>query len=107
MTAACTVTVRRGSLCFSRDDHARFLAGVDSVVLLRDGDALLILPVTQAESGGYLLKQRNLAGDRVAHAAGFFREQGIPDELEVAAAAEWSEARAGLLLSRFFCPLVD
>lgn len=98
----CTVTLRRGSLCFTRGDYDRFFPGVESVVLLRDGAALLILPVMQAAAGGTLLKQRNLAGDRVAHAAGFFRENGIPDEVERESAAEWSAERAALVVERFF-----
>lgn len=98
----CTVTLRRGSLCFSRGDYDRFFSGVDSVVLLRDGATLLILPVMQAAAGGYLLKQRNLAGDRVAHAAGFFRENGIPDEVERESAAGWSGERAALIIGGFF-----
>ena len=102
MTSACTVTLRRGSLCFTRSDHQRFLAGVDAVVLLREGTALLILPVLQA-AGGYLLKQRNLAGDRVAHAAGFFRENGgVDEESEVEILAEWAPERAGLVVAGFF-----
>ena len=97
----CTVILRRGSLFFSRGDYDRFFPGVDSVVLLRDGSTLLVLPVMQA-AGGYLLKQRNLAGDRVAHAAGFFRENGIPDEVERVSAAEWSVERAALVAGGFF-----
>ena len=98
----CTVTLRRGSLSFTRGDYDRCFAGVDSVVLLRDGRALLILPVMQAAAGGYLLKQRNLAGDRVAHAAGFLRENGIPDEIERECEAVWSAERAALVVEQFF-----
>lgn len=98
----CRVILRRGSLLFSRGDCDRFLPGVESVVLLRDGAALLILPVVQAAAGGILLKQRNLAGDRVAHAAGFFREHGLSDEVERESAAEWSAGRAALVVDDFF-----
>lgn len=98
----CTVILRRGSLLFTRADSDRFFSGVDSVVLLRDGAALLILPVVQAAAGGYLLKQRNLAGDRVAHAAGFFRENGIADEIERESRALWSAERAALVVAGFF-----
>ena len=101
MNGACTVSLRRGSLSFTRGDYERFFAGVEAVVLLRDGPALLILPVLEA-AGGYLLKRRNLAGDRVAHAAGFLREHGFPDEVERSAAAEWSDERKGLIVPRFF-----
>jgi hypothetical protein len=99
---SCAITLKRGSLCFTRDDHQRFLAGVDSVVLLREGDALVILPVTQIEAGGLLLKQRNLQGDRVAHAAGFLRDNGLDDDGERVVTAEWSAERAGLLVAGLF-----
>ena len=94
--------MKRGSLCFSRVDCARFLADVEAVVVLRDGDDLVILPVRHAHAGGSLLKQTNLAGDRAAHVAGFLRDQGFPDEREVLRTAAWSEERAALVIAGFF-----
>ena len=44
-------------------------------------DDLLILPVRHAAAGGYLLKLRNGAGDRVVNAPDFFREHGLDDEV--------------------------
>ena len=102
MTPECQVAIKRGALSFTRSDYDRFLSGVEAVVLLRDGDDLVILPVRHAHAGGYLLKQKNIAGDRVAHVAGFLRDQGVPDELEVAHTAGWSEQRAALVIDGFF-----
>ena len=102
MTGECQVILRRGSLCFSRGDSDRFLSGVEAVVLLRDGEDLLILPVLHAHAGGYLLKQTNLKGDRAAHVAGFLRDQGVPDEMEGARTAGWSEERGALVIARLF-----
>lgn len=98
----CEVVLRRGSLCFSRSDCDRCFAGVEAVVLLRDGNALLILPVRHAHAGGYLLKQRNLAGDRAAHVAGFLRDQGLDDEVELTRTATFNQERAALVLEEFF-----
>jgi hypothetical protein len=59
MTEPASVTLKRGSLYLSRAIYERFLAGIETVILLRRADDLLILPVHQAASGGYLLKLRN------------------------------------------------
>ena len=102
MIEECQVGLRRGALRFSRRDYDRFLAGIEAVVLLRDGADLLILPVREAHAGGYLLKQANLAGDRTAHVAGFLRDQGADDEVELTRSAAWNEERAALILAGFF-----
>jgi hypothetical protein len=98
----CEVVLRRGSLCFSRSDCDRCFSGVEAVVLLRDGRALLILPVRHAHAGGYLLKQRNLAGDRAAHVAGFLRDFGFEDDLELTREAVFNQERAALVVEDFF-----
>jgi hypothetical protein len=66
------------------------------VILLRRDDDLLILPVRHAASGGYLLKLRNGAGDRVVSAPDFFREQGIEDDDELELSVAWSAEKAAL-----------
>jgi hypothetical protein len=98
----CEVLFKRGSLCLSRADCERCFSGVEAVVLLRDGPALLILPVRHAHAGGYLLKQRNLAGDRAAHVAGFLRDNGFDDSIEVTRTALFEEGRAALVIDGFF-----
>ncbi len=47
---------------------------------------MLVLPVRYAASGGYVLKIRNAAGDRVVDAGDFFRDHGLDD------GAEWEGA---------------
>ena len=98
MTGAppATVTVKRGSLYLTRAVYDRFFAGVEAVILLRRGDDLLILPVRHAAAGGYLLKLRNAAGDRVVQAGDFFLEHGIGDEAELTLPVVWDQALAGL-----------
>jgi hypothetical protein len=91
------MSVRRGGLYLSGDLYDRHFAGIDTVILLRRDDDLVVLPVHHAAAGGYLLKLRNAAGDRVVHAADFFRAQGIEDGTELRLTASWSPAFAGLL----------
>ena len=79
MSGAATVTVKRGSLYLDRALYDRYFPGLEAVILLRRDKGLLILPVRHTASGGYLLKLRNGAGDRVVSAPDFFREQGIED----------------------------
>jgi hypothetical protein len=91
-----TVTVKRGSLYIARALYDRFFAGVEAVILLRRGDDLLILPVRHAAAGGYLLKLRNSAGDRVVQAGDFFQTHGIGDEAELTLRVVWDQNIAGL-----------
>ena len=97
-----TLTVRRGSLYLAREDYDHYLAGVESVVVLRRDDDILVLPVRNAAAGGYLIKRRNRAGDRVINAADFFRQNGIEDEVEREIAFSWSADLAALVLPAAF-----
>jgi hypothetical protein len=92
-----SLMVRRGGLYVSAETYACHFAGIDAVVLLRRDDDLVILPVHHAAAGGYLLKRRNAKGDRVVHAADFFRRHGIEDSAELRLMASWNSAAAGLL----------
>lgn len=98
MLAVEKVTVRRGSLYLTRDVYDRHFAGLEAVILLRRGEQLAILPVRHAPSGGYLLKLRNGAGDRVVNAPDFFREHGLSDSAEFDIEVSW-RAEDGALLS--------
>ena len=95
MTAA--VRVKGGSLYLTREIYDRYFAGLEAVILLRRDADLLILPVRNTAAGGYLLKLRNSAGDRVVHASDFFRAQGIADERELLLEVIWSSERGGLM----------
>lgn len=71
-----SVKLKRGALYIDRAIYDRYFAGLTAVILLRRECDLLILPVRNAAAGGYLLKVRNAAGDRIVDAADFFREHG-------------------------------
>jgi hypothetical protein len=100
MTAA--VTLGRGSLHLSLEIYRAHFAGLEGVILQRRGDDLLILPVRNAPSGGFLLKVRNARGDRIVCAADFFRSQGIEDDVETELTMRWDPAVAGLRADAVF-----
>ena len=96
MSDEASLTLKRGSLYLARAICDRFFAGLETLILLRRDDDLLILPVRHAAAGGYLLKRRNGAGDRVVNAPDFFRDNGIADEAECTLPIGWSEQVGGL-----------
>lgn len=96
------VTIRRGGLYLDRALCERCFAGLETVVLIRRDDDLLVLPVRHAAAGGYLLKRRNGAGDRVVHAPDFFRAQGLADQTELNLDAVWEPDQAALVATRAF-----
>jgi hypothetical protein len=102
VSGAATVTVRRGGLYLDRDLYDRYFPGLEAVILLRRDDGLLILPVRHTASGGYLLKLRNGAGDRVVSAPDFFLDQGITEDAELEFPVVWSTEQAGLWSAHAF-----
>jgi hypothetical protein len=102
MSAGAIVRLKRGSLYFSREVYDRYFPRLETIILLRRSDDLVILPVRHAAAGGYVLKLRNSAGDRVVHAPDFFRENGVADEIEAELAVFWSTESAGLLATKVF-----
>jgi hypothetical protein len=96
------VRIARGGLYLSAGLCADLFAGLEAVVLLRRACDLMVLPVRLAAAGGYLLKQRNAAGDRRVEAADFLRLEGIADEADFAPAWAWEEEAAALCLAEVF-----
>jgi hypothetical protein len=102
VTVASAVSLKRGALYLSCEVYDRYFPGLETVILLcRDRD-LCILPVKHAAAGGYLLKLRNKAGDRVVHAPDFFREYGIDDNIALKLAVVWSSDRGALVAAGAF-----
>ncbi|MEZ5829684.1 MAG: hypothetical protein R3D05_00720 [Dongiaceae bacterium] len=97
--AMATVTLRRGALYLAAEVYERYFAGLASVILLRDKNDLLIMPVRNAAAGGYLLKIRNARGDRVIDAPDFFRAHAIDRPEEVTLPALWRADRAALAIA--------
>lgn len=97
MNDTCVVSVRRGALHFTGEVYERYFSGLDNVVLLRDGDNLIVLPVRNPSAGGYVIKLKNSAGDRAVQAADFFRANGVEDHVEMTLPTTWSEERSALV----------
>ncbi len=97
-----TIQIARGRIHVERALFERFFAGTSQVALLRDGADLAVLPVHQAAAGGYLVKLRNRAGDRVIDAADFLRGEGLDDHVERSVPVTWSEPRSALIALRVF-----
>jgi hypothetical protein len=102
MTAASVVGLKRGAIYLSCDVYDRYFAGLEAVILLRRGQDLCILPVRHAAAGGYLLKLRNKAGDRVVHAPDFFREHGIQENVSREWSVVWSAEQGALVAADAF-----
>jgi hypothetical protein len=102
MTAASSVSLKRGALYVNSEVYDRYFAGLEAVVLLRRDRDLCILPVRHAAAGGYLLKLRNKAGDRVVHAPDFFREHGVDENIALELSVVWSAERGALVASDAF-----
>ena len=102
MTQAAPVLFRKGRLYFTREACERHFPGSGAVALIRAGPDLLILPVRHAASGGYLLKLRTSAGERVAAVPDFFRAEGMDDDAVWSGQSSWEQERAALVLHDFF-----
>ncbi len=94
--------IEQGRLYLARAAFERHFAGGGGVVLLRSEADLMILPVHQAQAGGYLAKIRNSAGDRVVSAPDFFRAHGVAEERRWTGLSAWSEEHAALICPGFF-----
>lgn len=96
------VTVARGNLYLPKEVYDHYLAGLEAVILHRQGSDLMILPVRHAPAGGYILKVRNASGDRVVSAPNFFRSEGIEDEMPLSATTRWDATAVGLRATGVF-----
>jgi hypothetical protein len=102
VTLSATITLRRGALYLTQDTYDRYFTGLEAVILLRRDRDLCILPVRHAAAGGYLLKLRNRAGDRVVYAPDFFREYGIDENIALELSVAWSAERGALIAAGAF-----
>lgn len=97
-----TLRLRQGGLYLARAICEKYFLGLESVILLRREQDLLVLPVRHAAAGGYLLKQRNGAGDRVVFAPDFFRQNGIEDAVDRDMPIHWDSMKAALVVTSLF-----
>jgi len=100
-TDPMSVTLRRGSLHLDAEIYQRYFAGLDAVILLVRDDHLYVMPVRNMAGGGYLLKLRNNAGDRIINAMDFFREHGFNNFESKKLDVKWDQEMAALKVSDF------
>jgi len=93
------MTLRQGNIFLDASTYAQYFHGLECLVLLRQEQTLLLLPVRHAAAGGLLMKVRNVQGDRVIHAQEFFRGHGLDEEREWTGSLQWDERRAALVTS--------
>ena len=96
---SATVDVVEGRILLPADLAAAYFAEVEAVVVLIDPDRISVLPVRHMAAGGCLLKQRNMAGDRVAAAPDVFRHVGLGAWQGKGLPALWSEADGALQIA--------
>jgi hypothetical protein len=102
VTAAATVTLRRGALYLSCEIYDRYFTALEAVILIRRERDLCVLPVRHAAAGGYLLKLRNKLGDRVVHAPDFFREHRVNEDIALQLSVVWSAEQGALVAADTF-----
>jgi len=96
------IKIRGGSIYLDAETYERYFHGLEGVILQRREDNLLILPVHHAAAGGYLLKIRNSAGDRVVNAMDFLGNHGLGSDTEISTPVFWSRENAALIASDIF-----
>ena len=95
----CRVRIANGSLYLDADVYDRWFRRVQTVVLLGDANALLMVPVIHTPTGGLLVKIRNARGDRVVHAPEALAGRGLPADLQGNFPARWDEKAAALRIT--------
>lgn len=93
---SCAVEVIEGRVLLPADLAEAHFAGVEAVVVLIDAERISVLPVRFMAARGYLLKRRNVAGDRVAEAPDVFRHVGLGYSRGEGLPSHWSEAEGAL-----------
>ena len=89
--------VSRGSLRLSKELYDKYFDGREGALLMVRDERVQVVPVDQL-SGGLLVKQRNLRGDRVIHGAEFLRAydvEGFEGEVEV----QWDSSMGSLSIA--------
>jgi len=91
------IRVGNGRIALTREVYSRYLGRIEAVALTEIDGVPHILPLRGAAAGGRLVKQRNLAGDRVIEAGDFLTKYGLGEfSAEREASVQWS-ATAGAL----------
>ncbi len=100
MTAG--LRLRGGRIYLDAATSDTFFPQREAVTLYRRDDDLYIIPLQDSAYGGFLLKIRTSAGDRVVDAEEFFREHGLDGTAERALVATWRADSAALIVRGLF-----
>ena len=93
------IKIARGNIYIPRETHAAYLKNIEAVALLPHENGVLLIPLVINSAGGWLLKIKNLNGDRIVHAQEFFRYNGyLEDFVERSYRVRWESERAALLI---------
>lgn len=95
---AVRITIKRGSLHVPKEIYEQFFDANEGAVLFDRGERLDVLPVSST-SGGVLVKQRNLRGDRAIDATEFLRTRGWDDWGEYVCDTRWDAELGALSLA--------
>ena len=95
----CAVQVSDGNIFVSGDLYRRHFEAIAAVGLVRSERQVCIFPLRKVEHGGLLLKQRNASGDRIVHAQGFFRDNGLNDAADEQSQAVWDIEKSALVMN--------
>jgi len=101
VTMADALHFAQGRLYISREIYDQYFSQAETVILFRQEKDLFVIPVQNIASGGYIVKMRNAAGDRVINGADFFRENGVDDDIVWAGEFSWCETYGGVRLYGF------
>lgn len=96
------ITIRHGSIYLTDKVYRCYFDGLESVILMRKANDLAILPVRHAAAGGYLLKLKNSAGDRVVNAMDFLASNGIDQAEAMNFDVDWSSDLSSLMARNVF-----
>jgi hypothetical protein len=96
------VEIKNGAVYLSAVIAEKYFANIQTAILVRKDESLLVLPVHHVAAGGYLLKRRNAAGDRVIHGADFLRDQGFDGGKTLQRHTYWDPVVAGLFIADVF-----
>lgn len=93
------VDIKNGSIYLSAQMAKTYFNNIKAVIILIRDKQIQIMPVQHMASGGCLLKQRNIAGDKIASAPDVFQANGLQNWDESGLTALWSSADGALIIN--------
>ena len=92
-----TVAIKRNNIYLPADVYHTYFSGIETVILLKETDTIIVMPIQGTMYGGLLLKIINSQGDRVVSAYDFLKFNGLSD-LELSGDCYWNKDKMGLAI---------